>query len=243
MPEPGIGDTFQRSLKYQRGKLPRGKLDWANRPQTYKRYSGAPTIQLSAPQHLGGAPVWQVIQQRRSVRRFKDVPLTEPELSQLLWAAQGITQRSQATELRAAPSAGALYPVETYLALHNVEGIEPGIYHYAVQGHQLEQLQVGDFRAATARAALDQGIASTASAVFVWTAVFQRSKWKYGQRAYRYIYLDAGHIAQNVALGAVAMELGSCQIAALYDDEVNALIGVDGEEESVVYMTVVGRPG
>lgn len=136
-----------------------------------------------------------------------------------------------------------MYPVETYLALHNVEGIEPGIYHYAVQGHQLEQLQVGDFRAATARAALDQGIASSASAVLVWTAVFQRSKWKYRQRAYRYIYLDAGHIAQNVALAAVAMELGSCQIAALYDDEVNALIGVHGEEESVIYMTVVGRPG
>lgn len=75
-----------------------------------------------------------------------------------------------------------------------------------------------------------------------WTAIFQRSKWKYHQRAYRYVYLDAGHIAQNVALAAVALGLGSCQVAALYDDEVDALLGVDGTEESVIYMTVVGRP-
>lgn len=75
-----------------------------------------------------------------------------------------------------------------------------------------------------------------------WAAIFQRSKWKYHQRAYRYVYLDAGHIAQNVALAAVALGLGSCQVAALYDDEVDALLGVDGTEESVIYMTVVGRP-
>jgi SagB-type dehydrogenase family enzyme len=77
--------------------------------------------------------------------------------------------------------------------------------------------------------------------VFVWTAVFARSKWKYRQRAYRYIYLEAGHIAQNVALAAVALGLGSCQIGALYDDEANALLGVDGEEESTIYVTSVGR--
>ncbi len=76
----------------------------------------------------------------------------------------------------------------------------------------------------------------------VWTGVFKRSKWKYGQRAYRYVYLDAGHIAQNLALAAVSMDLGSCQIGAIYDGEANDIIGVDGEEESVIYMSVVGRP-
>ena len=91
--------------------------------------------------------------------------------------------------------------------------------------------------------ALDQRMAARANVVFIWTAIFQRSKWKYRQRAYRYCYLDAGHIVQNLALAAVALGLGSCQIAALYDDEVNALLGVDGVEESTIYMTVVGRPG
>jgi SagB-type dehydrogenase family enzyme len=93
-----------------------------------------------------------------------------------------------------------------------------------------------------AQAALDQEVAFRANVVLLWTAIIQRSRWKYRQRAYRYIYLDAGHIAQNVALGAVALGLGSCQIAALYDDEANALLGVDGTEESTIYMTVVGRP-
>jgi SagB-type dehydrogenase family enzyme len=241
MAPPGIGDTFQRETKYQRGRLPGGWLDWASKPETYKQYPSAPKVQLSPPQLTDGAPVWGVIRQRRSVRTFQDTPLKETELSQLLWAAQGITRAIRGFGLRTAPSAGALYPVETYLVVHSVERIERGVYHYAVETHELDQLQVGDFRAAVARAALDQKIAYRANVVFVWTAVFERSKWKYKQRAYRYVYLDAGHIAQNVALGAVALGLGSCQIAAIYDDEANALLGVDGAEESAIYMTVVGR--
>jgi SagB-type dehydrogenase family enzyme len=176
------------------------------------------------------------------MRRFRDAPLQETALSQLLWAAQGITRADQGFRFRTAPSAGALYPVETYLVVHAVEGIDPGVYHYAVGSHELEQLRAGDFRAEVAQAALDQDIAYWASVVFIWTAVFGRSKWKYGQRAYRYVYLDAGHVAQNLALGAVALGLGSCQIAALYDEEVNALVNVDGAEESAVYMTAVGPP-
>ena len=91
-------------------------------------------------------------------------------------------------------------------------------------------------------AALGQEMCAEAAAVFVWTAVFARSKWKYAQRAYRYIYLDAGHIAENLALAAVSLGLGTCPIGALFDDEVNKLLAVDGIEESVVYMSVVGLP-
>jgi SagB-type dehydrogenase family enzyme len=103
-------------------------------------------------------------------------------------------------------------------------------------------LKAGDFREEAAAAALNQDFLTDGALVFIWTAIFGRSKWKYKERAYRYVYLDAGHIAQNAALAAVALGLGSCQVAALYDDEVNALVGVDGEGESVVYMTVVGYP-
>lgn len=240
--KPGAGDAFQSETKYERGSLPRGYLDWAAKPATYKAYPDAVRIQLSAPQTDGGAPLMAVLQQRRSCRRFQPVPLPETELSQLLWAAQGITLSTRDVGFRTAPSAGALYPVETYLALNAVEHIPPGIYHYAVETHELEQIRLGDVRRDVARAALDQGMAAQAAVVFVWTAVFPRSKWKYKQRAYRYVYLDAGHIAQNVALAAVALNLGSCQIAALYDNELNDLLGVDGEEESAIYMTVVGRP-
>jgi SagB-type dehydrogenase family enzyme len=152
-----------------------------------------------------------------------------------------VTATQHGYALRTAPSAGALYPIETYVIVHAVETIAPGIYHYDVRAHALEQIKTGDFRLAVAQAALDQDMAYEAGLVFVWTALFQRSKWKYGQRAYRYVYLDAGHIAQNVALAAVALGLGSCQIGALYDDEVNALLGVDGKTESTIYMTVVGN--
>jgi SagB-type dehydrogenase family enzyme len=131
--------------------------------------------------------------------------------------------------------------VETYLVVHRVSDLAPGIYHYAVETHELEELQLGDFSIQIARAALDQEVAYYANVVVVWTAIFDRSTWKYRQRAYRYIYLDAGHIAQNVALSAVALGLSSCQIAALYDGEVNELLGVDGEKESTIYMTVVGK--
>lgn len=236
-----IGDQLQMYTKYERGKLRGGGLDWANRPAMYKRYPEAPHLALPRPQTAGGADLWDVLAVRRSVRRFQNAPLSLAELSQLLWAAQGITRRVEGYAFRTAPSAGALYPVETYLVIHAIEGVGPGVYHYAVETHELEQLRSGDYRLEVAAAALDQAIAAQASVVFVWTAVFARSKWKYLQRAYRYVYLDAGHIAAHVSLAAVALGLGSCQVGALYDDESNALLGVDGDEESTIYMTVVGR--
>jgi SagB-type dehydrogenase family enzyme len=235
----GIGDRFQQETKYKRGHLPAWHLDWTSKLETYKRYPSAPKVQLEPPEEERGAPLWGVMRRRRSVRHFTDETVTKSELSQLLWAAQGVTNPESG--FRTAPSAGALYPVETYLMVNLVEHVDPGVYHYAVDRHELEQLRAGDFRIRVAQSALDQEMAYHASVVFVWTAIFARSKWKYKQRAYRYIYLDVGHIAQNVALAAVALNLGSCQVGALYDDEVNALLDIDGTEECVVYMTVVGR--
>jgi SagB-type dehydrogenase family enzyme len=238
----GIGDQFQSETKYCRGKLHGGGLDWEHKPDTYKRYPQAPRVRLASPQMTAGAPLWEVMATRQSERRFVEAPLTQAELSQLLWAAQGLTHAVNGHVFRAAPSAGALYPVETYVVIHSVDAVEPGVYHYTVPEHALEQLAAGDYRVPVAHAALDQRMAAEANIIFVWTAVFARGKWKYRQRAYRYVYLDAGHIAQNVALAAVGLGLGSCQIAAIYDDEANAILGVDGEEESALYMTVVGRP-
>lgn len=238
----GIGELFQEQTKYFRGKLPHSPLFWRTRPEPYKHYPGTVRIDLPAPRQQGGLPLWEAIQHRRSLRDFQEKALPLDSLSQLLWASQGITSDYKGYKLRAAPSAGALYPVETYLVAHKVEGIEPGIYHYAILNHQLEKLQTGDFRRPLAEAALEQDMVSQASVVFVWTAIFARSKWKYSQRAYRYVYLDAGHIAQNLALAAVALGLGCCPVAALYDDEVNELIEVDGREESVLYLSAIGYP-
>lgn len=238
----GIGDLFQKETKYVRGKLTGGALFWQTKPEIYKRYPDATRLKLPAPEKEGGLPLWEAARQRRSIRDFSQEPLKKAHLSQLLWSGQGITIEHMGYELRAAPSAGALYPIETYLVIHNVEDINQGVYHYGVQNHELEQIKEGDCREAIQQAALDQEMAFEANVVFAWTAVFERSKWKYSQRAYRYVYLDAGHIAQNIALAAVSLGLGSCQIAALYDEEVNAVIDIDGEEESILYLTVVGHP-
>ena len=238
----GIGKRFQDETKYSRGKLPGGYLDGRKKPEAYKSYPDAQKFKLEPPAKEGGKPLWETIKQRRSIRNFGNMPLSKADLSQLLWASQGITDEYMGHELRASPSAGALYPVETYLSAQMVEGIEPGIYHYDVRGHKLDLLRQGNLRFEVAEASLDQGFLAAGAVVFAWTAVFARSKWKYQERAYRYVYLDAGHIAQNVALAAAGLGLVSCQVAALYDEEVNVLLGVDGEEESIIYMTVVGHP-
>lgn len=239
--EKNIGDRFQQQTKYTRTCLGDGP-DWSTQPDLYKTYPDALHSALPKPDHLSKCTFDEVVQKRRSIRGFSTKAVRLEQLSYLLWASTGIQRNEEGFAYRTAPSAGALYPIETYLVIHRVEHIETGVYHYDIQHHRLEQLKKGDYWIAVAQAALDQDMCVSAAVVFVWTALFNRSKWKYGQRAYRYIYLDAGHIAENLALGAVSLGLGSCQIAALYDDEVNSLIDVDGTDESVLYLSAVGVP-
>jgi len=238
----GAGDRFQQQTVYERGRMAEGQLDWANEPPAFKDYPHAPRIALAPAQTAEGPPFWALLQRRRSEREFARDRLAAADLSQLLWAAQGVTAMRLGRMFRTAPSAGALYPVETYVVAHAIEDLPPGLYHYDPREHALEQLRQADLRYELAHAALDQDMVYEAPLAFVWTALFQRSKWKYAQRAYRYVYLDAGHIAQNVALAAVGLGLGSCQVAAFYDSEMNALLGVDGANESALYLTVIGKP-
>jgi SagB-type dehydrogenase family enzyme len=117
-----------------------------------------------------------------------------------------------------------------------------GLYHYNVKSHLLEELKVGDFSNIIANACLGQQFIATAAIVFVWSAIFARSKWKYNQRAYRYVYLDCGHIAQNLALSTYSLNLASCQVGAFYDDEMNYIFELDGKKESIIYLSAVGYP-
>jgi SagB-type dehydrogenase family enzyme len=238
----GIGDEFQKDTKHSRDRLLGGYLDWANKPDTYKKYPSARMIQLSLKFPTQSLPIVEVLRKRRSTRSFSPKPLSMDDLSFLLWASTGIQRREQGYEFRTAPSAGALYPIETYLVVNNVENMEKALCHYNIETHSLEKLKSGDFAEKMAHAALEQKTCIEAPVVLIWTAIFERSKWKYAQRAYRYVYLDAGHIAQNLALAATGIGLVSCQIGAFFDDEVNQIVGVDGVEESVIYLSVVGHP-
>jgi SagB-type dehydrogenase family enzyme len=238
----GIGDRFQQETKYQPHRMPGDRLAWEAKPPVYKDYPEAPKVELGSFQPLQAMSLDQTLRQRKSIRDFRDRPISKGQLSYLLWASTGIQRVEDGYEFRTAPSAGALYPIETYVVANNVEALDPGLYHYGIQAHQLEQLSQRDLRRQIAAAALGQEMCATAAAVFVWSAAFERCKWKYGQRAYRYIYLDAGHIAENFALATVSLSLGTCEIGALYDDQVNAIVGIDGVEESTICMAVIGVP-
>jgi SagB-type dehydrogenase family enzyme len=216
-------------------------MDWAHQPDWFKTYPDAPRVPLP-DLALDDSGVFDALARRRSVRAYSRDPLEIGELGALLWAAAGVTARQDGFAFRTAPSAGGLYPIEHYVVANGVAGLEPGLYHYDVLGRALERLTAGDLRLLIAHAALDQRIAADAQAVFVWTAVLERSRWKYGERFARYVLLDAGHIAGNVALAATALGLGSCQIAAFFDDEAAGLLGVEPDLEPVVYMSAVGRP-
>ncbi|OLS31523.1 MAG: hypothetical protein ThorAB25_02450 [Candidatus Thorarchaeota archaeon AB_25] len=239
---PGVGDEFHSATKYERGKLPGHRLDWSTKPSVYKKYPEAEKIDLPPPVVQGGPGLWEVLRTRRSVRAYTRDSINIEDLSQTLWATQGITASIGDHKLRSAPSAGALYPIETYLLINRVDGLESGLYHYDVETHQLDLLKKGDYSREVRKGALDQQIAERASVVFIWSAIFQRSKWKYLQRAYRYIFLDAAHIAQNLALAVEGLGLGSCQIGAIYDDYLNELMGFDISEESVIYLSSIGKP-
>ncbi len=238
-----FGDDYQRLSKYSRESLKGRSLDWDRKPPLYKIYP--PELErfpLQKPDREGGLPLYRTLRQRRSQRNFRKVALEVAQLSQVIWATQGITLATENHQFRTAPSAGGLFPIETYCVINQVEDFKPGVYHYQVPYHTLVLLKEGDFGSALAQAALGQVMMRDAAFNLVWSAMVERSKWKYEQRAYRYIYLDAGHIAQNTALAAVSCGLGSCQVGAFFDDEVNGIIGLDGEKETAIYLTAVGVP-
>ena len=208
-------------------------------PPQYKNYTDTKTIKLPKPEYQG-IPLEEAIEKRRSVRNYSKKPITMFQLSQLLFSAQGTTGKTYGTLLRTAPSAGALYPFEIYVIANNVDSLDQGIYHYGILNHTLELVQYGDFRKEITSAGLKQEMLGDSDVVFVLSAIFDRTRHKYGERGFRYVYIEAGHISQNIYLQAVSLGLGSVSVGAFLDNEVNQLIGVDGQKEAVIYLHAVG---
>ena len=195
--------------------------------------SGGPEVNLPAPTTADGMGVAEAIAKRRSVREFTKEDLTIEEISQLVWAAQGITEAEKG--LRAAPSAGALYPLELYLFTKD------GVFHYVPRGHKLVRLSETDKRAELSAAALDQSSVREAALAFVVVGVFARTEAKYGKRSSQYVYIEAGHAAQNIHLQAVALGLGSVSVGALKEKAVADVLGLSSEE-TPFYIIPVGHP-
>lgn len=238
--EPGIGERYLAETRYSRAGLGEARLSYP-RAEPFKEYPEAQArVELDPAAGRQPGDLWESLRRRRSERRYQDRPLSREEVAALLWATQGVTLASRHYLLRTAPSAGALYPVETYLAVHRVAGVEPGIWHFNIPGFALELVRAGDFRRPLADAGLSQSFLGTAAVVFIWTGILNRARWKYRERAIRYVFLDAGHICQNLMLAATALNLGCCPVGAFFDGEVEALLGVDGEEEPALYLASVG---
>lgn len=215
--------------------------NWGQFPELYKRYPDAPRITLPEPDLAAVAPTARTIAERRSTRDYSPTPMTPDELGQVLFLTTGITRDRWGQARRSAPSSGALYPIETYAVVHNVEGIDPGVYHYAIPEHALEQVRAGDFRALTVDQALAQDFLGRCGAVLFLTNILQRMRPKYQDRSYRYGLLEAGHIGENAYLAAGSLGLGACGVGAFMDDQINEMLGVDGVEEAAVYMLAIGR--
>ena len=192
----------------------------------------ADVIELPPPSPVGDLSLEEVLAARRSIRDFTPEPLTRQELSQLLWAAQGLTSEWGG---RTAPSAGALYPLELYLATPD------GLYRYLPDGHRVEVLASDDVRSPLATAALGQEAVADAPAVLIVAGVYARTAAKYGDRAERYVHLEAGHTAQNVLLQAVALGLGGVPIGAFEDRAVQEVLGLP-TDHAPFYLIPVGHP-
>ena len=195
-------------------------------------------IKLPAPKLKGNVSVEESIFKRRCVRDYKTNAITMEHLSQLLWAGQGITA---ADFFRAAPSAGASYPLELYVIAGNIKGLEAGIYHYNVKEHSLSLHLKGDIREKLGTtAAFNQKCISEAPACISICAVYERTMKTYGKRGERYVHIDTGHAAENIALQAVALGLATVMVGAFEDKKVSEMLNL-GEELKPLYIIPVGK--
>ena len=215
--------------------------NWGQPVELYKTYPRAPVVALTRPNLEGGLAAAEAIAGRRSTRDYAASPMSQAELSRLLFLTGGINADKYGNARRTAPSSGALYPIEVYAVVHRVDGIEPGVYHYAYREHALEQLRAGDFRANVVDQAIAQEFLGECGVVLFLTMILQRMRPKYQDRSYRYGLLEAGHLGENAYLAATSMGLGACGVGAFMDDAINEMLGVDGVEEAAVYMLAAGR--
>jgi len=220
--------------------------------QGYKSYPTSESVPLPKGAQVSETPLAQefrkMIVNRRSVRQFTGRAVSLNEISVLMRNTYGITGRQMLQYnieqiLRAVPAGGALYPLELYVASFDVEGLEPGVYHYNVQKHSLEHVRSGQFQTELGKAFFYEEMFKKVSAQIIITGVLKRSYLKYGERSYRFMTLEAGHVGQNLVLSAVAMNLGCLMLGGYIDDDVNNILEIDGVNESTLYGAAIGYTG
>ncbi len=243
--DPDLARLYHLNSSNVRAKLTDLSVDDDRHPFRFRTYPGSDRIALPIPEEQLSMSLGDALKRRRSVRDYvlKDLKLST--LSDILYYAYGVmgyrTIEGEWTCSRPSPSAGGLYPLELYVATQQVTGLSDGIYHYDARAHELETRRLAPVHAELADMTIGQDMIRTANVVFVMTAIFERTMWKYGQRGYRHVFLDAGHLGQNLYLIATAMRLGPVAIGGFFDGELNKLLDLPDEEE-VIYLVCVGQP-
>ena len=240
----GIGQEFLEKTRY-RHLSPSDQERGVPQPPLQVRLGEGEIVDLPGSQRApdGGARLRAVIEARRSLREYSEAPLSLVELSYLLWGTQGVSRAvpDRAT-FRTVPSAGARHALETVVVVNRVGGLRPGAYQYLALEHQLMRLDLSsELSDRMADACLGQKMVRDSAATFAWVADRHRMAWRYGERGVRYLFLDAGHVCQNLYLTAESIGAGACAIGAFDDERVNDLLGLDGVERFVVYLASVGR--
>ncbi|MHA1116437.1 MAG: SagB/ThcOx family dehydrogenase [Candidatus Heimdallarchaeum aukensis] len=239
-----IGKEFIEKTKYKylsrsdQGKgapSPPLELPWdenAELIELSRDFSNIPQVSLK-----------ECITNRRSLRKYAPDPISLLELSWLLWSSQGIKEfMRQAYTLRTVPSAGARHAFETFLLINNVDNIEPGLYRYIASKHSLMPIDNSKNLAEKfTKASYNQSTVKRSAVTFFWVAVPYRMAWRYGERGYRYLFLDAGHVCQNLYLASENIDCGTCAIGAFHDDELNKLLNINGKDQFVIYAATVGK--
>jgi SagB-type dehydrogenase family enzyme len=195
-------------------------------------------IKLPEPVYKSDVSIEEALVKRRSVRSYENEPLELKDISQLLWASQGIT--SEQTGGRTAPSAGAKYPLEVYVVSGNVNSLAPGVYHYQPLGHTIQQIVQGDVGSALSGAAHMQGALTRCAAVIVIAAEYKRTTRKYSEKGIRFVDMEAGHAAQNICLQAVSLNIGTVTMGAFKDSAVKQIVNLPPTEEPL-YLMPVGK--
>jgi SagB-type dehydrogenase family enzyme len=241
----GTGREFMDRTKYhhmgksdQKKGLPQPPLELPPDP-------GKPFIDLPGPETLSVPPLdlRTAIERRRSIRTYAREPLTPQELSFLLWCTQGVKQTTSTYwTMRTVPSAGSRHAFETYLLVNDVEGLKPGLYRFLALTHRIQQVDLDPVVShRITSACFNQQFILHSGVVFLWTAVPYRMTWRYGERGYRDLHLDAGHVCQNLYLAAEAVGCGVCAIAAFDDDLMNGILGINGSDQFLIYLATVGK--
>ena len=240
----GIGREFIEKTKYQ-----------YEEDSSQERGEKQPSLQVSYEHlseiidlpdiesiYINDINLRDAIEKRRSLRLYSGDSLTIEELTYLLWCTQGVKESTSQRTVRNVPSAGARHCLETYLLINNVESIRKGLYRYLALENKLAIISLEDnIEDKITNACLGQKMVKTGAVTFIWVAISERMTWRYGERGYRYMYLDAGHVCQNLYLAAENINSGACAIAAYEDDELNKILSIDGEEQFVIYLASLGK--